>query len=77
VLTYHSLEDRIVKRFFVAGARDCTCPPDFPICVCGAHASLRLVTRKPIRPGDAELEQNPRAASARLRVAEKLGGEAA
>jgi 16S rRNA (cytosine1402-N4)-methyltransferase len=77
VLTYHSLEDRIVKRFFVAGARDCTCPPDFPICVCGAHASLRLVSRKPIRPGDAELERNPRSASARLRVAEKLGGEAA
>jgi len=77
VLTYHSLEDRIVKRFFVAGARDCTCPPDFPICVCGAQASLRLVTRKPVSPGDAELARNPRAASARLRVAEKLGSEAA
>jgi 16S rRNA (cytosine1402-N4)-methyltransferase len=77
VLTYHSLEDRIVKRFFVAGAQDCTCPPDFPICVCGAQASLRLVTRKPIAPGDAELARNPRAASARLRVAEKLGSEAA
>ncbi len=58
-------------------ARDCTCPPDFPICVCGARASLRLVTRKPVRPKDAELARNPRAASARLRVAEKLGSEAA
>jgi 16S rRNA (cytosine1402-N4)-methyltransferase len=77
VLTYHSLEDRIVKRFFAARARDCTCPPDFPICVCGARASLRLVTRKPVRPGDAELTRNPRSASARLRVAERLGSEAA
>jgi 16S rRNA (cytosine1402-N4)-methyltransferase len=77
VLTYHSLEDRIVKRFFVEGARDCTCPPDFPVCVCGARASLRFVTRKPIRPGDAELAQNPRAASARLRLAEKLEDQAA
>jgi 16S rRNA (cytosine1402-N4)-methyltransferase len=77
VLTYHSLEDRMVKRFLVAGARDCTCPPDFPICVCGARASLRLVTRKPATPGEAELARNPRAASARLRVAEKLGSEAA
>jgi 16S rRNA (cytosine1402-N4)-methyltransferase len=77
VLTYHSLEDRIVKRFIAAGARDCTCPPDFPICVCGARATLRLVTRKPVRPGEAELARNPRASSARLRVAAKMGTEAA
>jgi 16S rRNA (cytosine1402-N4)-methyltransferase len=77
VLSYHSGEDRIVKQFLVAGARGCTCPPDFPVCVCGARASLRLVSRKPLRPRVDELERNPRAASARLRVAEKLGAEAA
>jgi 16S rRNA (cytosine1402-N4)-methyltransferase len=77
VLGYHSGEDRIVKRFFAAGAQGCTCPPDFPVCVCGARASLRLVTRKPVRPGAGELGRNPRAGSARLRVAEKLGIEAA
>ncbi|MGH2699195.1 MAG: 16S rRNA (cytosine(1402)-N(4))-methyltransferase RsmH [Actinomycetota bacterium] len=77
VLSYHSGEDRIVKRFFTAGARGCTCPPDFPVCVCGAEATLRLVTRKPVTAGRMELERNPRAASARLRVAEKLGTEAA
>jgi len=77
VLTYHSLEDRIVKRFFAAGARNCTCPPDFPICVCGARASLRHVAPKSITPGAEELQRNPRASSARLRVAEKLGSEAA
>jgi len=77
VLTYHSLEDRIVKRFVAAGARDCTCPPDFPICVCGARASLRPVAPKSITPGPEELQRNPRASSARLRVAEKLGSEAA
>jgi len=73
VLSYHSLEDRIVKSLFVTYARGCTCPPDLPICVCGGHPILRIV-------GDwAALEQevalNRRARSARLRVAEKIGGE--
>jgi 16S rRNA (cytosine1402-N4)-methyltransferase len=77
VLSYHSGEDRIVKRFLAAGAEGCTCPPDFPVCVCGASASLRLVNRKPLRPRPDELARNPRAASVRLRVAEKLGTEAA
>ncbi|MGH2751999.1 MAG: 16S rRNA (cytosine(1402)-N(4))-methyltransferase RsmH [Actinomycetota bacterium] len=76
VLTYHSLEDRIVKRFLRDGAKGCTCPPDFPVCVCGARATLRLVTRRPVRPNARELARNPRAASARLRVAAKLGAEA-
>jgi len=76
VLTYHSGEDRIAKRFIADRARNCTCPPDFPICVCGAEATLRLVTRKPITPGEEELARNPRSSSARLRVAEKLGSAA-
>jgi 16S rRNA (cytosine1402-N4)-methyltransferase len=71
VISFHSLEDRIVKRFFAAQARGCTCPPDLPICVCGKEPSLRLVTRKAIRPSPAETAENPRAASARLRVAVK------
>jgi 16S rRNA (cytosine1402-N4)-methyltransferase len=69
VISFHSLEDRIVKRFFAAQARGCTCPPDFPVCVCGKEPTLRLVTRKAIRPSPAETAENPRAASARLRVA--------
>jgi len=71
VISFHSLEDRIVKRFFSAQARGCTCPPDFPVCVCGKEPSLRLATRKAIRPSPAETAENPRAASARLRVAVK------
>jgi 16S rRNA (cytosine1402-N4)-methyltransferase len=71
VISFHSLEDRIVKRFFAAQARGCTCPPDLPICVCGKEPTLRLVTRKAIRPSPAETAENPRAASARLRVAAK------
>ena len=71
VISFHSLEDRIVKRFFAAEARDCICPPDLPICVCGKEPSLRLVTRKAIRPSPAETAENPRASSARLRVAVK------
>ena len=77
VLSYHSLEDRIVKRFFADGAKSCVCPPDFPVCVCGARATLRLVTRKPQRPSPAELAHNRRSSSARLRVVEKLGVDAA
>jgi 16S rRNA (cytosine1402-N4)-methyltransferase len=69
VISFHSLEDRIVKRFFAAQARGCTCPPDLPVCVCGKEPTLRLVTRKAVRPSPAETAENPRAASARLRVA--------
>ena len=71
VISFHSLEDRIVKRFFAAQARGCTCPPDLPVCVCGKEPTLRLVTRKAVRPSPAETAENPRAASARLRVAVK------
>jgi 16S rRNA (cytosine1402-N4)-methyltransferase len=69
VISFHSLEDRIVKRFFVDQAKGCTCPPDFPVCVCGKEPTLRLLTRKPVRPGSRETAANPRAASARLRAA--------
>ena len=72
VISFHSLEDRIVKQFMVAGAKGCTCPPDFPICVCGKEPELRLLTRKPVRPSAAETDLNPRAASSRLRVAVKV-----
>ena len=72
VISYHSLEDRIVKRRFAAGAVGCTCPPELPVCICGGTAELRLVPRKAIRPSEAEVMANPRARSARLRVAEKL-----
>ena len=69
VISFHSLEDRIVKRFFAAQAKGCTCPPDFPVCVCGRQPTLRLLTRKPVRPAQDEIDANPRAASARLRAA--------
>ena len=69
VISFHSLEDRIVKQFMVARSKGCTCPPDFPVCVCGKEPELRLLTRKPVRPSAAELDVNPRAASSRLRVA--------
>jgi 16S rRNA (cytosine1402-N4)-methyltransferase len=69
VISFHSLEDRIVKRFFAQQAKGCTCPPEFPVCVCGKEPTLRLLTRKPVRPGTRETEANPRAASARLRAA--------
>jgi 16S rRNA (cytosine1402-N4)-methyltransferase len=71
VVSFHSLEDRIVKRFFAAQARGCVCPPDFPVCVCGREPSLRLVTRKAVRPSPQEIAGNPRSASARLRVAQR------
>ena len=77
VISYHSLEDRIVKRTFAAEANGCTCPRDLPVCVCGAEARLRLITRRPIRPGPEEVEANPRSASAVLRVAQRLGSEKA
>ena len=71
VITFHSLEDRIVKRTMQDLARGCTCPREFPVCVCGKKPKIRLVTRKPIVPGEAELAENPRARSAKLRTAEK------
>jgi 16S rRNA (cytosine1402-N4)-methyltransferase len=71
VISFHSLEDRIVKRFFAAQARGCICPPDFPVCVCGHEPVLRLVSRKAVRPSPQEIADNPRSASARLRVAQK------
>jgi len=72
VLSYHSLEDRIVKRFFQAERRGCVCPPTVPVCVCGRSPRLRLVTRPSLTPMAAEIAHNPRARSARLRAAERL-----
>ena len=72
VITFHSLEDRIVKSEMQLAARGCTCPPEFPVCVCGKTPLIRIVTRKPIVSGARELEENPRARSAKLRIAEKL-----
>jgi 16S rRNA (cytosine1402-N4)-methyltransferase len=72
VISFHSLEDRIVKSIFRTESRDCICPPEQPVCTCGHTASLRLLTKKPIRPGQQEIQANPRARSARLRVAEKI-----
>jgi 16S rRNA (cytosine1402-N4)-methyltransferase len=72
VLSYHSLEDRIVKRFFQAERRGCTCPPEVPVCVCGRAPRLRLVVTKGLVPGEAEIVANPRARSARLRAAERI-----
>jgi 16S rRNA (cytosine1402-N4)-methyltransferase len=71
VISFHSLEDRLVKRFMRDQERGCTCPPDFPVCVCGREPTLRTLTRKAIRPGADEIAANPRAASARLRAAVK------
>lgn len=73
VISFHSLEDRIVKRFFAAQARGCTCPPELPICVCGKEPTLRLLRRKAVRPSPHETAENPRSASARLRAAVKVG----
>ena len=72
VITFHSLEDRIVKSAMAAGAKGCICPPEFPVCVCGRKPQVKLLTRKPIVSGDEELDRNPRARSAKLRVCEKL-----
>jgi 16S rRNA (cytosine1402-N4)-methyltransferase len=75
VISFHSLEDRIVKRFLRERERGCTCPPDFPVCVCGHEPELRALQRRPVRPSQAEIAANPRSASARLRAAVKTGGE--
>ena len=72
VITFHSLEDRIVKNAMADAAKGCTCPPNFPVCVCGKKPKVKLITRKPIVSGDEELERNPRARSAKLRICEKL-----
>ena len=71
VIAFHSLEDRIVKHFLRERERGCTCPPDFPVCVCGHEPELRAIQRRPVRPSSAEVAANPRAASARLRAAVK------
>ena len=72
VMAYHSLEDRIVKRSLAKRVEACTCPPDLPICVCGADPKFKLMTRKPIKPSDSEIERNPRARSAVMRVVERV-----
>jgi 16S rRNA (cytosine1402-N4)-methyltransferase len=72
VISYHSLEDRIVKQTFVRSSQGCTCPPDLPVCVCGAEPVLRVLTRRAVTPSAAEVESNPRSRSAKLRAAEKL-----
>lgn len=72
VISFHSLEDRLVKEAFAERAKGCTCPPEFPVCVCGKKPTLRLVTRKPVTPTEEEIEMNPRARSAKLRVAERI-----
>jgi len=72
VITFHSLEDRIVKTFFHREARNCICPPEQLVCICGHQASVKEITRKPIVPSAAEEKQNPRSRSAKLRIVEKL-----
>ena len=72
VITFHSLEDRIVKTAMAAASKGCTCPPNFPVCVCGKKPQVKLINKKPIVSGEEELDRNPRARSAKLRVCEKL-----
>ena len=72
IISFHSLEDRLVKTAYAGWAKGCTCPPDFPVCVCGKKPRVKLVGKKPIVSGEEELNENPRARSAKLRVAEKL-----
>jgi len=72
IITFHSLEDRIVKEYFKSLVNVCTCPPEFPVCVCGKKPMAKIITRKPILPSPEELEQNPRSKSAKLRIIEKL-----
>jgi 16S rRNA (cytosine1402-N4)-methyltransferase len=76
VISFHSLEDRIVKRTFARLARGCVCPPEMPACTCGKKPLLRVLTSKPIRPSDEEVAANPRSRSAKLRSAEKMAMEA-
>ena len=72
IITFHSLEDRIVKNGMAEASKGCTCPPNFPVCVCGKKPKVKLISRKPIVSGEEELERNPRARSAKLRVCEKI-----
>jgi 16S rRNA (cytosine1402-N4)-methyltransferase len=72
IISFHSLEDRLVKQFFQRESKDCLCPPRQPVCTCEHLASLKVLSKKPIRPQESEIQENPRARSARLRVAEKL-----
>lgn len=72
VISFHSLEDRIVKTAFTKAAKGCTCPPEFPVCICGKKPEVKIITKKPILPIEEELQENPRARSAKLRVAEKI-----
>jgi 16S rRNA (cytosine1402-N4)-methyltransferase len=72
IIAFHSLEDRLVKRFYQQESRDCLCPPEIPVCVCEHRATLRMLASKPIRPTAEEIAQNPRSRSARLRIAERL-----
>lgn len=73
-ISFHSLEDRRVKRFFAGLARECVCPPGLPVCRCGHVAEARLLTRGAVRPTEAEVDANPRSSSARLRAAVKIEG---
>ena len=73
VIAYHSLEDRIVKQALRAAAKGCTCPPATPLCICGGSITMRVITRRPIQPSDAEIRDNPRARSGKLRAAERIG----
>ena len=72
IITFHSLEDRIVKTIFRKNENPCTCPSDFPVCVCGKKSKGKVITRKPILPGETEMEENPRSTSAKLRIFERL-----
>ena len=72
VIAFHSLEDRIVKEFLRKESKDCICPPEIPICVCDHQAAIKELTRRPIRPEEREIDENPRARSAKLRAAEKI-----
>ena len=72
VITFHSLEDRIIKTAFASLEKGCTCPKDFPVCVCNNRPSAKTVNRKPLIPTEAELENNPRARSSKLRTVEKI-----
>ena len=71
VISFHSLEDRLVKSAYADWAKGCTCPPDFPVCVCGKTPKAKLIGKRPITAGEEELRENPRARSAKLRIAEK------
>jgi 16S rRNA (cytosine1402-N4)-methyltransferase len=72
VISFHSLEDRLVKSFMVRETRDCICPPELPVCRCDHSPTLKILTRKPIRPSPDEIRQNPRARSAKLRIAVRV-----